>query len=290
MKLLMLSGLPASGKTTYAKEIVAQGWGRVNRDLIREMLHFGKWSGRNEGLTVDTEKDIAASILIHGGNVVVDDCNLNPKNKEMWKAMAKEINAKFEHKHIDTPWQKCVERDRYREKKKVGKDVIIQMAMQYGLYEKPGKNIVLCDIDGTLADIKHRLHFVKDNPEKKDWKSFFDAMWDDTPRLETIDKLMQYEEKGHPIILISARPEDYREVTEAWLEARVFKGYEAHLTLFMRKSGDKRPDTDVKQEIYDKYFKDKYPIEVVFDDRPSIIRMWRSNGVNVEDVGAGIEF
>lgn len=151
------------------------------------------------------------------------------------------------------------------------------------------KGIMLCDIDGTLANIKHRLNFVKDNPEKKDWKGFFGAMWDDIPRVEIIDKLMQYEEKGHPIILISARPEDYREVTEAWLEAKVFKGYEAHVTLFMRKKGDKRPDTDVKREIYEKYLQ-KYQVDVIFDDRPRIIELWRSLGLNVIDVGEGIPF
>lgn len=134
MKLLMLSGLPASGKTTEAAKIVAQGnWVRVNRDLIREMLHFGKWSGQNEGTTVDTEIETVRRALQRGENVVVDDCNLNPKNKEMWKTVAREENTTFEHRNIDTSWQGCVERDRKREKK-VGKDVIIQMAMQYGLW------------------------------------------------------------------------------------------------------------------------------------------------------------
>ncbi len=85
-KLVMLRGLPASGKSTIAKEMVAGGGNfvRVNRDLLREMLHCSRWSGRNEDTTVQVEKTIAGNALVTGHNVVVDDCNLNPKNKDMW--------------------------------------------------------------------------------------------------------------------------------------------------------------------------------------------------------------
>lgn len=57
----------------------------------------------------------------------------------------------------------------------------------------------------------------------------------------------------------------------------------------MRRAKDSRPDTEVKQDILDQYFK-KELIDVVIDDRPSVIRMWRSNGLEVLDVGKGEEF
>ena len=57
----------------------------------------------------------------------------------------------------------------------------------------------------------------------------------------------------------------------------------------MRASGDYRPDYIVKQEILDANF-DKGDVELVIEDRPSVIRMWKSNGLKVEDVGAGQEF
>lgn len=57
----------------------------------------------------------------------------------------------------------------------------------------------------------------------------------------------------------------------------------------MRDAGDKREDTIVKSEIYDKYLKDLNIINI-YDDRPSVIRMWRAKGLNVVDVGQGIEF
>ena len=47
-KLLILKGLPASGKSTYAKELVSKGWKRVNKDDLRSMIDGGKWSKKNE--------------------------------------------------------------------------------------------------------------------------------------------------------------------------------------------------------------------------------------------------
>lgn len=75
----MLSGLPASGKSTKAEELVKSMGNavRVNKDLIRTMLHFDKWSGRNEGITKDIERQVAIqAITRHGMNVIVDDTNL----------------------------------------------------------------------------------------------------------------------------------------------------------------------------------------------------------------------
>jgi len=49
MKVLILKGLPASGKSTYAKELVAKGnWKRINKDDLRAMLDCSKWSKANE--------------------------------------------------------------------------------------------------------------------------------------------------------------------------------------------------------------------------------------------------
>ena len=279
----MMSGLPASGKSTAAQEIVEQGnWVRLNRDLLRTMLHFEKFSGRNEGITVDCEKALARTLLTLGHNVVIDDCNLNPKNEEMWSTIAKECGASFEHKHIDTHWEECVYRDKNRDKP-VGKHVIVNMALQYGLWTPNEKSVAVSDIDGTLADCTHRLQYAKG--ETKNWKLFFEGIPQDTLRKEIADQVDVYRQSGHPVVLVSARPEDYRKETEQWLADKGIT-YE---TLIMRRSGDKRDDVDVKRDIYEKYLQ-KYQIEVWFDDRPKIIRMLRDLGINVNDVGLNIEF
>lgn len=284
-KLLMLSGLPASGKSTRAEEIVKKSnWIRVNRDLLRTMLHFDKFSGHNEELTVSAEKAIASMALLTGISVVVDDTNLNPKNKVMWSDLARLNNASFETEFVDCHIKTCIKRDQARTKK-VGESVIKKMALQYLDYMK-GEQAIICDLDGTLCDISHRLDFVSKEP--KDWKGFFGAIPEDTIRKNVNEKInnILLRDMKIKLIFVSARPETYRDDTEGWLSINYPYNYDA---LIMREAHDKRPDTEVKSDIYEKYLKNLNIIKV-FDDRPSVIRMWRSKGLDVEDVGNGVEF
>ena len=283
----MLSGLPASGKSTYAKNLLETGgnYYRLNRDLLREMFSFGKWSGRNEGFVVDMEKVLARKILEFDYNVIIDDTNLNPANKDMWSTIAKEMKAKFEYIRVgeDLPVEELVARDSVRVKS-VGGIVIKNMALQYGIQPIPDKGYVICDLDGTIADCSHRQHFVQKEP--KDWKGFFDHMGEDTLRTNVSTMVIDYYNMMHTIIYVTGRPDNYKEQTLDWLKRNNMSfGW----TVIMRRAGDTRPDTEVKQEIYDKFLK-KYPIEVVIDDRPSVIEMWKKNGLKVIDVGDDVPF
>jgi predicted kinase len=288
MKMTIMVGLPASGKSTLAKSLMERDGNtvRINKDLLRTMLHFDKWNGKLEVNTRDAAESIADVMLRNEINVIIDDTNLNPKTLEVWKSIAKERGAKIQYVRMETPLELCLLRDEQREKH-VGENVIIGMALQYGLYPKPEKPIVICDIDGTLANIDHRLHYVKG--DKKDWDGFFTHMMSDIPRTEVVDMILKYEEAGHEIFFVSARPDNYRAFTEDWIVNKAFNGYKPHKTLFMRRAGDTREDSEIKKGIYSAYFKD-LPIETVIDDRPRVIRMWRELGLNVIDVGSGVEF
>lgn len=286
-KLIMMQGLPASGKTTKAKEMVMSGGNhiRVNRDLLRDMLHFDVWTGKNEGVTIDVEKAIVRLLMRRDYNVIVDDTNLSEHHEQMWKTIADESNSQFAIEHIKTSVEDCIVRDMEREKP-VGAHIIMQRALQYGFFDKPEKPFVLCDIDGTVADCSHRQHYVAG--EKKDWKGFFSEMSSDTVRTEVVDLVKMNEDAGHEIIFVTARPERYRKETVEWLHQLGI----SYLTVIMRRDNDTRPDTVVKQEMYDMYFKDKYDIQFVYDDRPSVLKVWRDNlgDDKVIDVGNGIDF
>ncbi len=290
-KLIIMQGLPASGKSTRAEEILrADGNAvRLNRDLLRKMLHFGKWSGRNESATKDAQRRLAQFFLGQKKNVVIDDTNLNEGTLESWRQTAKDFEGELQYVKMDTTIDECIKRDLSREDS-VGRSVIVGMAMANGLYPKPEKGIVICDLDGTLCNIDHRLHFVKNLAEgqKKDWKGFFSEIPSDTVNMNVLDMVMDYEGKGFEIFFVSGRSEDHREATEAWLE-KTFKGYQVYKALFMRRADDRREDTEVKAQIFDRDFKD-FHIEAVIDDRPSVIRMWKEKGLNVIDVGSGVEF
>lgn len=282
MKLIMMRGLPGSGKTTKARELMKGGnYIRLNKDELREMLHVGHWTGEKEKITKGIEYKSAQILLRDNQNVIIDDTNLREKDEVAWHDIAKKNNATFEIIDVDTDVYECLSRDVTRTKR-VGYNVIMKMALKSRKY-KARKKFVLVDIDGTLADIQHRKHFVEQ--DKKDWKSFFEAMSEDTLRESTV-KLVEEALVGYEIWLVSGRPNTYRSKTIQWMKKNGIMQY--FTGLIMRDENDKRPDTDTKRDIMHCFGVEN--IEYVIDDRPSVIRMWRENGIKVIDVGNGTEF
>jgi predicted kinase len=139
------------------------------------------------------------------------------------------------------------------------------------------------DIDGTLADVRHRLHHL----DRRDWKSFFEAAPQDPPMWTSVDFMegirSSHLESFH-IFFVSGRPEDYRKPTEAWLSDLPVDFAEGTVTLLMRPSGDHRPDHIVKEEILDNILGQGYEVEFVVDDRPSVVEMWKRRGLLVYQV------
>lgn len=140
--------------------------------------------------------------------------------------------------------------------------------------------VFLCDLDGTLCNVNHRRHWVVTKP--KNWKSWNAGISQDTPN-EAVLKVIQCIVPHHSLFFVSGRSEEYRRVTEEWLE-KYNVGYDG---LFMRKEKDNRKDSIVKSEIADQIEKD-YRIIGVFDDRKSVIDdCWIKRDVFVFDVGQG---
>jgi hypothetical protein len=86
--------------------------------------------------------------------------------------------------------------------------------------------------------------------------------------------------------LVSGRPDNYERYTVEWLE----KHNILYDDLFMRRAGDYRADTIVKEEIYRNFIEPYYRVSVVVDDRKSVIETWRALGLTVIDVGTGEDF
>ncbi len=143
---------------------------------------------------------------------------------------------------------------------------------------------IIVDLDGTLCDVRHRLHHIQG--EKKDWEAFHSALLNDEVRQDVLQKLVKHQTNGCLILLLTGRPHTYKDKTLGWLISLE----SLYFTLFMRKAGDKRTDTEVKAEIYETRIKDRFEVIKVYEDRPSVIRMWREKGLEVEDCGDGVEF
>ena len=132
---------------------------------------------------------------------------------------------------------------------------------------------VLFDIDGTLADLSHRLHHIKRQPI--DWNAFFAACGEDALIEPIRDLALLFEAQGYKIILVSGRSDIAREATVDWLDKH---GVPCH-GLHMRRDGDHRQDFLVKSEILDGLLAADHDIRFVIDDRPSVVAMWRERGL-----------
>lgn len=161
MKLIMTKGLPGSGKSQWAKDLVTKEpgkWKRINKDDLRMMFDNGKWSKHNEHFVLLMRDTAALSALQHGWNVIIDDTNLAPKHELHLKELAAEAKADFEIKDFtNVSLEECIRRDQKRPNY-VGEKVIRSMYRQFlqPKVESPVDDpnlptAVICDIDGTLA-------------------------------------------------------------------------------------------------------------------------------------------
>ena len=277
MKVTILKGLPASGKSTWAKSQCDNNTIRINKDDLRNMLggDFSKWK---ESLVLELRDRIIQESLDSGKNVIVDDTNFHPKHEERIRDIAKLFDVEVEIKMFDTPVEECIKRDQKRDKP-VGKSVIMDMYRKYVKkipeqipYNNLLPDCVIVDIDGTLAHMTNR--------------SPYDYTKVDTDVVdETIKMILQpYEIRPNTkIIVCSGRKEECSKETVKWLNDNGIKFDD----LFMRFTDDLRKDSIVKQEIYEMCIKDKYNVLFVLDDRDQVVNMWREQGLKCLQVAEG---
>jgi hypothetical protein len=129
------------------------------------------------------------------------------------------------------------------------------------------------DLDGVLADVRHRLHFVADRP--KDWDSFFAAAGDD-PLFEEGRAIVAELEPGHEVVYLTGRPERCRRDTVEWL--RRYGLPEGRL--IMRRRGDFRPARLTKVELL-RQLAAARPVAVLVDDDPQVCSAAREAGFAV---------
>jgi predicted kinase len=127
-------GLPASGKSTFARDVAQEGAAHgcsivlASKDELRLMLHDGRWNKENEKMTEAAEQAIVERALFEGRNVIVHDTNLAPRHLIAWAAIAgcfRQVNFRV-ISFLDVPFETCIQRDAQRTDK-VGEAVIMRM-------------------------------------------------------------------------------------------------------------------------------------------------------------------
>jgi hypothetical protein len=144
--------------------------------------------------------------------------------------------------------------------------------------------IIVSDVDGTVANITHRRHWVASKP--KNWKAFNSTMHLDTPYEDIvwlIENLRASSNFNTRLIFCSGRGEESRKVTEDFLNEH-FGSFDA---LYMRAEKDYRQDSIVKVELLEQIRKDYGEPYVWLDDRQQVVDAIRAQGVRVLQVAPG---
>ena len=137
----------------------------------------------------------------------------------------------------------------------------------------PEAPIALFDLDGTLALIGHRLHFIERRP--KDWDAFFAACVDDRPNAPVIEVAAALAAQGLQVWIATGRSDAVRRPTQDWLARHAVP----HARLLMRRDGDRRPDWVLKRGWLDSGLIPAARVRMVFEDRAQVVRMWRDAGL-----------
>lgn len=311
-KLVITRGLPASGKSTWALNWVAEDRAnrvRVNRDDIRQMLDNGLYEkGVTEKRVLEARDAMIRHFLGYGYEVVCDDTNLPMRTARDLHKLAKCASADFEiMEFTDVPVEVCIDRDydrAFRNGSSVGPAVIEDM---YDRYIKPRAKLsgnwvlpwpeidadkptgvtpytgtpgapkaVIFDIDGTLA-------------QKWEGRDIFDASLCYRDELiEPIGQLaLHFDALGYEIIFMSGRNDSCYDETRAWLADKL-GDWTNDQPLFMRKQGDMRRDSVVKLELFDLHVRDNYDVKYSVDDRAQVVKeCWRAMGITTLHIAEG---
>lgn len=287
-KIILLVGPPGSGKSTQAK--------KLSNDYCMRRI-----SQDDQGKT--GHQDAFVEALFKGQNIVVDRMNFNKVQRERYLKPAREAGYTTEiivlHESRETCMERMLKRIENEGHPTVATESDASAALNtfFNKYERVEDNeadvvnrvwpegekpkVVICDLDGTLCDIDHRLHHVRHvvlddkKVQKKNWPKFFAELHNDTPNEWCVALIFGMTELNYDVIYCSGRPDNYREATEDWLSKHGLNFFE----LYMRPRGDSREDSLIKEIILDFEILSRYSPLFAIDDRKRVCDMWRKRGI-----------
>jgi predicted kinase len=314
-ELIITRGLPASGKTTFARKWVDEDRerrARVNRDDLRQMMDEGVFvKGVTEQRIMAARNATVEGLLRRGVSVVVDDTNLPNRTCRDLHDIAKRCKAEFKIEDMcEVPLSTCLARNTVRKDKAPVPDVVIEdMFMRHlhgRTYPLPYYETVaaksqiadlyvpdeelpvafICDIDGTVA-----LKGARDPFDET-------IVHLDRPNPAVIEVVNNHIKLGYQPIFLSGRTEGCFNETQKWLGQYLEYDWVGHsndygiiekpFRLLMRPVGDNRKDSIVKRMLFDMYVRREYNVRFVLDDRNQVVKMWRDElGLTCMQVAPG---
>jgi predicted kinase len=250
----MLRGLPASGKSTKRKELLAdpslQPIMAVNKDDIRLSKGIDLGNFRREKEVKAEEERQITEVLESGVSLIVDNTHNSPKYLDRYKQMAKAYGYQFvliDLSHV--PVEECIRRDALRTgREHVGEEVILKMYNDFynpnGPPKLPSKPSKLISKEGLKAKKERPEPKPRPEPMKQDpalpkalivdldgtlamangrswyeyWKCTSDIVME--PIKEIMFGLLRSNVVSH-IIFLTGREDSGRTAASLWLETQV---------------------------------------------------------------------
>jgi predicted kinase len=283
-RVIILLGLPGSGKSTWARKLIADNPGqykRIGNDDLREMFDNGRYSRQNEKFMLDIRDSLILQCLDSEFTPIVDATHLNSVHEIRIRELVKD-RAEVEVKDfLDVPIDECIKRDLFRVNS-VGEKVIRDMHNKYLKASPPEINYkfglpaaIICDIDGTIALLNGRDPYDASTCDK-DQINF---------PVANILSSFQTPRDFVRVLFVSGREDRHYNRTKKWLYDHL--NFAQPFKLFMRGTGDSRKDSIIKEEIYEEHIKGKYNILFVLDDRNQTVEKWRDLGLPTFQVADG---
>jgi hypothetical protein len=311
-KLKIYRGLPGSGKTSKALAEAERGDSReghvlVGRDHIRRQFGIQGGVGTPEEesrVTQEQEVWIKEGLDCFDHAVIhIDDMNLKGAYVKRFLRIAQNLRADVEVVDLrDTPLQTCIDNDLKRKAEGghyVGEARIRDLHRRYITKQSSGMTKMvkrkgmpdsykpalytpdislpvgfIVDLDGTTA-IKH---------SGRSFHDYNDKVLDDIPNRPVIDVVKGLMTLGRKPVFLSGRMDSCEFATRSWISRYITA---SNYPLLMRKTGDTRPDYEVKDELFENHVKHEFAINLALDDRNQIVDLWRAKGIPTLQVQDG---
>lgn len=303
LKVIVLCGAPASGKSTWGKQEVSKdplNWVRISNDDLRNSFNGYVFSADYEKLITDTRNFLIREALKRDKNIIVDNVNSNSRHWETTCKLAGEANkdVMVMTKHFYEEVEVLLERNSKREgTARVPDDAVKRFFKELGgkqfafasekkeIFKKRDKiaerfvapmkqdeslpKCVIFDLDGTMCNISHRNPYDASRCDK------------DLPNEHVVNLCKMMHETGHQVFFFSGRDDIHMEMTKEWLNKHFGYPYE----LSMRETGNKEDDRSLKERFFNTYIKDKFNCKMWTDDRLRVCKFVHEAGLPLFRVG-----
>lgn len=255
-QLIVLRGLPGSGLTFRAKQIVEndQSFIRMSKkeDFSGFTIPIMKVSTSYISRFHKTLKDR----MQNGDNIVIDDNNLDPLHHHYYSVLAQKYNYNIKFEFLETSLKDCIMRCRAKKSaqstKIVDSDInIISLAKKYNLcieelnkttaVQKDDKEYVVYDLDGVVANISDRIRLCTSPQGELILSKFNDPYMYrfDIPNKDISDMMWEDMMAGYEVVILSARPDSHYSAVKQWLTTHTIPYNDLVL---------KNPDTQLTKE------------------------------------------